>query len=121
VLQQYLRGEISGYQCRVFFFDFIRDSIPLRRELEYRHRLENDIESLTLYRVTPPESDEIERLLSRTAKQVRERRITFWDGLGRIQRLVHLLPDSQQKEYEQVFKNICRELRLVPLPWKDFA
>jgi hypothetical protein len=76
LLNAYVQGEISGYQCRVFLNDYVRDSIHLADEIDTIALHQREIAAATLHRVTAPEDEEIEHSVVALLKQARSDRVT---------------------------------------------
>lgn len=105
-LQAYIEGKISGYQCRIFLNDYIRDSIPLEDEVEFIKRHQQSIEVATIERKVPPEDDEIEHSLCALAKYVRSGELTLSVAQTRLERMIRGLPDPKQCEWRDAFRYV---------------
>ena len=110
LLRAYVRGEISGYQCRVFLNDYIRDSIPLADEVAVIERHQQDIEIATSERKTPAEENEIEHSMATLFRVVRHGELKRAQAKARFERLIESLPESKQREWRESFADLCHDL-----------
>jgi hypothetical protein len=111
LIADYIRGDISGHQCRVFLVDYIRDSIPLADELRIRERHAMNIEVATLEREVAPEEDEIEHAVANIARNFDNDRIDESQARERVERLVRFLADDQKVMWRQFFNSLNSKKR----------
>ena len=106
-LHAYIEGEISGYQCRVFLDDYIRDSIPLEDEVEFIELHQKDIELATIERKVPPEDNEIEHALGSLLESVRSGKLTPSVVQARLEQMIHGLPTPKQQEWRDIYRSLA--------------
>jgi hypothetical protein len=111
LLAQYLAGAISSYQCRIFFNDYVRDSLPLRMELRMRAQHEIDILSLTLHSHGVPADEDVEAVLISLLKAAQRGTITPSEARGRFEYLAARLEGEAQHRWLQNFSSVERKVR----------
>lgn len=115
LLGSYVKGEISGFQCRVLLNDYIRDSIHILDEVDLIERYQDDITESTFRRQAAPEDSEVEKCMISLTHQFRAGRITTAWFHGSFERLTEKMPLDRRCHWRQQFRQRCFALRL-PIP-----
>lgn len=107
LLDKYISGEINGYQCRVFLNDFIRDSIPLKDEVELIQRHERNIRVATLERLGAIEENEFEHSLLAIVTSYRNRELTLMSAKARLEHIIWSFPEEEKVRWRRNFLDLC--------------